>query len=46
MEADGLLTRTEDTLTMTTEGTPFVRNVVAALDPLMVNTTRKFSKPI
>lgn len=46
MESDGLFTRTEDTLTMTTEGTPFVRNVVAALDPLMVNTTRKFSKPI
>jgi oxygen-independent coproporphyrinogen-3 oxidase len=31
---------------MTTEGHPFVRNVAAALDPLMVHTDKKFSKPI
>lgn len=46
MERDGLLTLTDDSLTMTTHGSPFVRNVVAALDPLMVNTTRRFSKPV
>lgn len=46
MELDGLLALTDDGLTMTTHGSPFVRNVVAALDPLMVNTTRRFSKPV
>ncbi len=46
MQADGLLTLTPDRLTMSTVGSPFVRNVVASLDPLMVNTTKQFSKPI
>lgn len=46
MAADGLITITTDGLTMTDEGHPFVRNVAAALDPLMQNTDKKFSKPI
>lgn len=46
MEADGLLTLTADGLAMTPEGHPFVRNVAAALDPLMQHTDKLFSKPI
>lgn len=46
MQADGLFALTDNSLTMTTHGSPFVRNVVAALDPLMVNTTKRFSKPV
>lgn len=46
MEADGLLVLGEDALSMTEFGSPFVRNVVAALDPLMINSEKKFSKPI
>ncbi len=46
MAADGILTITESGLQMTECGHPFVRNVAAALDPLMQNTTKQFSKPI
>jgi len=46
MADDGLFTMTGTCLTMTDEGHPFVRNVAAALDPLMQNTDKKFSKPI
>ena len=46
MQADGVIHYDADSLVMTGEGNPFVRNVAAALDPLMVNTTKKFSKPI
>lgn len=46
MQADGLFTLSPEALTMAEQGSPFVRNVVAALDPQMVNTTRRFSKPI
>ncbi len=46
MQADGILSLTTDTIKMTTEGHPYVRNVAAALDPLMQNTTKQFSKPI
>ncbi len=46
MEADGLLVLGEDALSMTEFGSPFVRNVVAALDPLMINSEKKFSKLI
>lgn len=46
MEADGIIELTSDGIAMTTEGHPFVRNVAAALDPLMQNTDKKFSKPI
>ena len=43
---DGLITYTEDYILMTDKGKLFVRNVAASLDKLMVNTTRKFSKPV
>ena len=46
MEADGILHLTTNTLEMTGEGNPFVRTVAATLDPMMVNTDKKFSKPI
>lgn len=46
MQADGILHLTEEGIIITGEGNPFVRNVAAALDPLMAHTTKKFSKPI
>jgi len=46
MAADGLITIDGRTLAMTPEGMPFVRNVAAAIDPLMEHTTKLFSKPI
>ena len=46
MERDGILRLTENTLEMTGEGNPFVRTVAATLDPVMVATDKKFSKPI
>ena len=46
MQADGIITYNEAQLTITGSGNPFVRNVAAALDPLMQHTTRQFSKPI
>ena len=46
MAADGILTLDGEHLSISTDGRPFVRCVAAALDPLMVNTDKKFSKPI
>jgi len=43
---DGIINLSADGISMTSEGSPFVRNVVASLDPLMTNTTKRFSKPI
>lgn len=46
MAADGLFEWTDDGIVMSAVGHPFVRNVAAALDPLMRNTNKMFSKPI
>ena len=46
MANDGLITMTEQGISMTTNGSPFVRNVVALLDPLMKNNDKQYSKPI
>lgn len=46
MEDDGLLRLDPDGIRMTEQGHPFVRNVAAALDPLMRETDKQFSKPI
>ena len=46
MQADGIITVNGNTIRMTHESSPFVRNVAALLDPLMQNTTKSFSKPI
>ena len=43
---DGLITFTDNTIKMTEEGSPFVRNVAASLDKLLIHTTKTFSKPI
>ena len=45
-EKDGLLLLDDNNLEMTKEGKLFVRNVAASFDPLMVNTTKQFSKPV
>lgn len=44
--ADGLIEFDERQLAMTVSGSPFVRNVAASLDKLMLHSTRSFSKPI
>ena len=44
--ADGLIEFDERQLAMTVSGSPFVRNVAASLDRLMLHSTRSFSKPI
>ena len=46
MQADGIITINGNTIRMTHESSPFVRNVAALLDPLMQHTTKTFSKPI
>lgn len=46
IEADGIISLNGHSVAMTTEGMPFVRNVAAAIDPLMEHTTKSFSKPI
>lgn len=46
MQDDGILTFSADAIEITPIGHPYVRNVAAALDPLMQNTTKQFSKPI
>lgn len=46
MQNDGIVKIEGTTIIMTPDGTPFVRNVAAMLDPLMQNTTKSFSKPI
>lgn len=43
---DGLIEFATDYLAMTSTGSPFVRNVAASLDPLMLNTALSFSKPV
>ena len=46
MARDGIINLSNDGIAMTDLGHPFVRNVAAALDPLMQYTDKKFSKPI
>ena len=46
MQSDGLLRFDDDHIEVNTCGRPFVRCVAAALDPLMANTDKQFSKPI
>lgn len=44
--ADGLITYSDEKIQMTESGSPFVRNVAASLDKLMLNSAKTFSKPI
>ena len=46
MHSDGIITIDGNTIRMTHESSPFVRNVAALLDPLMQHTTKAFSKPV
>ena len=46
MAHDGLIVFDSQHIAMTSVGSPFVRNVAAALDPMMVNTDKRFSKPV
>lgn len=46
MQQDGILSLDDDGLIVTTEAKPLVRNVVAAIDPILPNAKQKFSKPI
>lgn len=43
---DGLIRWRQSGIEITEEGKLFVRNIAASLDPLMVNTTKRFSKPV
>ena len=46
MVTDGLIIFDADQIIMNSDGRPFVRCVAAALDPLMQNTDKQFSRPI
>jgi oxygen-independent coproporphyrinogen-3 oxidase len=43
---DGLIDWDEEHIQIRPEATPFVRNVAASLDKLMLNTDKQFSKPM
>lgn len=45
-QKDDLITFDTDQIIIKPDAKLFVRNIAAALDPLMVNTTKKFSKPV
>ncbi len=45
-EQDGLIELSEEKITMKPEAAPFVRNVAASLDKLMLNTDKQFSKSV
>lgn len=46
MAEDGLIDLDDEHITLCPEATPFVRNVAASLDKLMMNTDKQFSKPM
>lgn len=46
LEEDGLIDRDEESIRVRPEATPFVRNVAASLDKLMLHTDKQFSKPM
>ena len=46
LQADGLIAFDADSVEITPEGLPFVRNVAAAFDPMMRHNHRLFSKPV
>ena len=46
LQADGLIAFDTDSVVITSDGLPFVRNVAAAFDPMMRHNHRLFSKPV
>jgi len=45
-EKDGIIEFTEDYITVLPEAAPFVRNVAASLDKLMLNSEKRYSKSV
>lgn len=43
---DGLIEFDNDKLQVTADGVPFVRNIAASLDPMIMSSEQRFSKPI
>jgi oxygen-independent coproporphyrinogen-3 oxidase len=43
---DGIVDFDDNYLVMKEKGSPFLRNVAASLDKLLINTNKLFSKPI
>lgn len=43
---DGLIEYNDDSLIVLPDAAPFVRNVAASLDPLLLNTDKRFSKSV
>ena len=46
LQADGLIAFDADSVEITPDGLPFVRNVAAAFDPMMRHSHQLFSKPV
>lgn len=46
LASDGLIYYNEHMLEVTEEGKPFVRNIAASFDKLMLHSTQSFSKPV
>ena len=46
LQADGLIAFDADSVEITPDGLPFVRNVAATFDPMMRHNHRLFSKPV
>lgn len=46
LQADGLIAFDADSVEITPDGLPFVRNVAAAFDPMMRHNHRLFSRPV
>jgi oxygen-independent coproporphyrinogen III oxidase len=46
LEKDGIITLQNDNIFITNEGALYLRNVAAALDPLIGTTGKSFSKPV
>lgn len=45
MIMDGIIEENEQEMKVSEKGVPFIRNIVASLDPMMKNTDKKYSKP-
>jgi len=45
-EEDGIIHYDDGKIVMREKGSPFIRNVAASLDRLLINTDKTFSKPI
>jgi oxygen-independent coproporphyrinogen-3 oxidase len=45
-ETDGIISVSDDKITVSEEGLIFIRNVAASFDPLLTSTTKTFSKSV